>query len=158
MFKRALALTVASAAALTACHSPGGGWYPYSGGSNTYYSFETAPKTVVLIDTRSGEEFFTMDIPVGKQLTFDFVAGEGDDPVLRPDLMRWEVWDQNTYTGQLTNTLSVPHASSRRIDVFIRDSIEYKTGSPDTELGMEHLEQSDSKAGLHAGASASGLY
>jgi hypothetical protein len=142
------ALTTAAAvmaAVMSACHSPGGGWYPYSGGTNTYYSYENQPKSVVLVDTRSGEEFFTMDIPAGKQLTFDFVTGGGDDPVNRPDLMRWEVWDMFTYTGQLTNSLSVPNAASRRVDVHFREGPEYKQPEPGNELRTDQQEKTASR-------------
>lgn len=165
MLKRVSSLTMllASAIALAACHSPGGGWYPYSGGSNTYYSYENQPKTVILIDTRTGEEFFSMDIPAGKQLTFDFVTDEGDDPVYRPDLMRWEVWDMFTYTGQLKNTLSVPNAACRRVDVFLRGGPEYKPAEPGSELRTDELEARDtgtgrSRSGMPISASASEMY
>src|SRR5437762_3542680 len=82
------------ALAATGCHSPSGGVFPHTGGSITYYSTESSPKTVKLIDLRTNEELFAVDIPAGKQLTLNFDKGAGDDPVNSPDLMRYEVFDK----------------------------------------------------------------
>jgi hypothetical protein len=114
-------------ASMTGCYSPKGGLMPASGGPQTYYSYETLPVTITIIDLRSNEEIFTMNVPPGKQLTFDFLDGEGDDPAYTPDLMRFEVFDMGTDSGKLRNTLSVPSAHSRRIDVTYRHEYEYRT-------------------------------
>ena len=53
------------------CHMPHGGWFRKTGGSHTYYSTEARPTTINLIDVRTGESLFAMDIPPGKQLTID---------------------------------------------------------------------------------------
>jgi hypothetical protein len=125
---------------LAACHSPRGGAFPRSGGSNTYWSSETTQKTVTLIDLRDGHEFFTIDIPPGKQLTFDFVDGGGDDPVLAPDLMRWQIFDAGTRIGRLRNAMSVPNAASRRVDVFVRQAVEYAEAPPEEFLRVDDRE------------------
>jgi hypothetical protein len=135
-----LSLAVAAIAALAGCHSPRGGLLSHPGGSSTYYSSETTQKTVVIIDLRSGEEFFTIDIPPGKQLTFDFVENAGDDPVHTPDLLRYEIWDYPRITGRLTNMLSVPNAASRRIDVFVRQAIEYAEAPPEERLRVDQIQ------------------
>ena len=70
------------------CHMPHGGWFGGTGGSQTYYSTEARPTTINLIDVRTGESLFAMDIPPGKQLTIDLDEGEGDDPVHRPGSRR----------------------------------------------------------------------
>jgi len=80
-----------------------------------------------------------VDIPAGRHLTIDFVAGAGDDPVYSPDLMRYEVFDQGTTWGALRNSMTVPTASSRRIDVTIRQGPEYITAVPDRELRTDEL-------------------
>lgn len=122
------------AGVLSGCHRPQGALMSYSGGSRTYYSTESFPKTVTIYDQRSNEAVFAMDIPVGKQLTFDFVEDEGDDPVQRPDLMRYQVFDIGTKIGRLRNTLPVPNAASRLIDMEIRGSFEYAEAEDDMDL------------------------
>lgn len=113
------------------CYSPSGGLYPSSNGTFTYFSTTTSPKSIAIIDIRSEEAFFTMDIPVGKQLTFKFEDGGGDDSIYTPDRMLWEVWELGTQTGRLTNQLTVPPASARRIQVSIRSAPEW----PDQKEG-----------------------
>ncbi|MCZ6834455.1 MAG: hypothetical protein O7G85_01645 [Planctomycetota bacterium] len=111
----------------TGCYSPKGGLMPATGGPQTYHSYETLPVTITIVDLRSNDEIFTMHVPPGKQLTFDFQIGEGDDPIYNPDLMRFEVFDMGTDSGKLRNTLSVPAADARRIDVTYRHEYEYRS-------------------------------
>ena len=140
-----MSLSRYSAAAALLClaagcvyHSPDGGILPQSGGSHTYYSTQTQPKTVVMTDLRSDEEFFRLEIPAGKQFTFDFLEEEGDDTVNTPDLMRYEIWPIGTTYGRLRNALSVPNAMSRRIDVFLRDG-EYASADPARRLRTDEM-------------------
>ncbi len=124
---------------ITGCHTPAGGIMPYTGGSNTYFSYETRPVTITIIDLRTNEEIFSMNVPPGKQLTFDFKADLGDDPVYNPDLMRYEVFDMGTNSGKLSNTLTVPPANARRIDVSYRDSYEYRDDTSNTKLRADQI-------------------
>ncbi|MBX3375357.1 MAG: hypothetical protein KF817_16140 [Phycisphaeraceae bacterium] len=119
---------------LTACHGPSGAWMPYTGASQSYISTEHLPKSVRIVDTRSGDIVFAMDVPSGKQLSLDFVAGQGDDPVYTPDLMRWQLFEAGTRTGSLRSSMSVPGATARRIDVDVRPGPEYPPASPDDPL------------------------
>lgn len=130
----------AALVALSGCHSPGGGIMPYTGGSNTYFSTETRPVNITLIDLRTGEEVFAMEVPVGKQLTFDFVKDDGDDPVMTPDLMRYQVWDIGTKTGTMRNSISVPNSASRRIDVSYRIGPEYQEQPAARRLRTDELQ------------------
>ena len=57
---------------LGGCYSPSGGLMTSTGRAQTYYSTESLPATVTIVDTRTAEPFFTIEIPVGKQLTLDF--------------------------------------------------------------------------------------
>jgi hypothetical protein len=132
-----LAATVLTVA--TGCHAPGGAMMRRSGGSITYYSTEVEPISIRMIDLRNHEVIFSMDIPAGKQLTLDFLPEKGDDPALRPDLMRYDVWDIGTRTGRLRNSLTVPTASSRRIDVFYREGPEFMEAPPDQQLRSDEL-------------------
>jgi hypothetical protein len=93
---------------LAGCYSPRGGIYPYSGGGYTYVSSEMRPVTIAVVDTRTEKPFFKLEIPAGKQLTMNFLEGEGDDPVERPDRMVWSIWDAGTSTA-LANGGSLSH-------------------------------------------------
>ncbi len=130
---------VACAPALPGCHSPAGGIMPYTGGSNTYYSYETRPVTITILDLRTDEEIFTINVPPGKQLTFDFKDGAGDDEIYTPDVMRYEIFDMGTYDGGLNNTLNVPPANARRIDVYYRDEAEYREAKASDRLRPEQI-------------------
>lgn len=128
---------------LPGCHSPRGGFMPASFGSTTYHSTETSPKTITMIDLRTDEEIFVMDIPPGKQLTLDFVPDGGDDPVYTPDLMRYQVWDIGTSWGRLRNSMTVPPASARRIEVSIRRGIEYREAPPEEQYRVDEADRPD---------------
>ncbi len=135
-----LALGLAASAVLVGCHRPHGAMMSYTGASHTYYSTEMQPKTVRLVDLRTDEVIFSLDIPPGKQLTLDFVDGEGDDPTYSPDLMRYQVFDLGTTMGKLRNSLTVPAATSRRLDMFVRQGPEYVTAAPERQLRTDELE------------------
>lgn len=113
-------------------HRPNnGGMWSYTGGSQTIASTELVQKSVRMIDTRSGEVFFSLDIPPGKQLTFDFDRDEGDDAVYTPDIMRYEVKDVSDTFGKLTNAMTVPNEASRRVEVFATQSATYRLQDPE---------------------------
>jgi len=116
--------------ALTGCYGPRGAIYPYTGNGYTYVSSEMNPVTITLIDTRTEEPFFKMEIPVGKQLTLNFLEGKGDDPVLRPDRMVYAIMDAGTATGRLTNQLTCPPQGSRRIVYDLREAPEAREAPP----------------------------
>ena len=92
--------------------------------AQTYISTTWEPKTVQLIDTRTGEVMWEYELAVGKQLTVRFYADKEPSNTYTPDLMRWEVWDEPTSGGKLTNTMLVPPSSARRIEWFLRDTPE----------------------------------
>ncbi|MHC4094354.1 MAG: hypothetical protein ACYSVY_29470 [Planctomycetota bacterium] len=131
MLARSLILSVAAALILAGCYSPSGGLIKRRHAANTYYSTESKPATVTIVDTRTEEPFFTIEIPVGKQLTLDFQEGKGDDPDLTPDLMVYQIFDLGTSIGKLRNSVTVPNAYSRRIDVDYRPAPEEAPPSPD---------------------------
>lgn len=138
MLKPTLILFALGVAA-TGCHSPSGGLMAYSGGSQTYSSDERVQKTITMVDTRTGQPFFTIDIPPGKQLSFNFDKGQGDDPVKTPDLMRWEILDKGSKFGKLHNAQTVPNAASRRVDVSIRTGVAWAAEKPDRPLRTDEV-------------------
>ena len=139
MLARSLMLSVAAALILAGCYSPSGGWVKRIGAANTYYSTESRPATITIVDTRTAEPFFTIEIPVGKQLTLNFKEGEGDDPVLTPDLMVYQIFDLGTSIGKLRNSVTVPNQYSRRIDVDYRPAPENAAPPPDEALRTDEL-------------------
>lgn len=119
-------------AGLSACAGPGYSYRSYhdEGGSGAsddkmvYVSRPHDPKTITLIDTRTGEALWTMDVPVGRKLVIDFEPGKAGDTPDRPDLMRWELMPEADILGRLDNAMPVPTADSRRIDVTLRNGPE----------------------------------
>ena len=121
----ALATTLALLASGTGCGMAYKTWYHESGSGAaidqfTYVSRPFEPKTVSLIDTNTNETLWTVDIPVGKQLTMRFYPDKGQTNSTVPDLMRWDIQDEGTKFRTLTNTMMVPPAGVRRVDVELR--------------------------------------
>ena len=128
------ALLIVAVAALAGCFRPQGSIFSHTGEAATYYSTDDLPTTVTLVDTRTDEPFFSLEIPVGKQLTLDFDEGGGDDSVETPDLMRYQVFPLGTRMGRLTNALTVPDRYGRRIDVSYRAGPEDAPRRPEEPL------------------------
>lgn len=130
-----LALAAIGCVALfTGCHATnnGGGALSYTGGPQTIASTEYMQKSVRMVDMRSGEVFFSIDIPPGKQLTYDFDRDEGDDAVYTPDIMRYEVKNIGDKSGKLGSAMTVPNAASRRVEVFVKQGTQYSNESPES--------------------------
>jgi hypothetical protein len=101
----------------------------------TYYSTPHQPQTVTLLDTRSGEKLWSVEIPVGQQLSMRF-SNEYNQEAKGQDVMRWKLFPQGQKFGRLDNRMAVPPASSRRLDVTLRPGPEYATAPVgDADLG-----------------------
>jgi len=127
----AAASLVALSAAIAGCYSTSGGFMPHTGGGFTYESTSLLPTTVTVMnacerspDHPNGTPFFIMEIPPGKQLTFNFEEDGGDDQVKRPARMMYSLWEKGTQTGKLENVLSCPPSACRRIEVAYRPAPE----------------------------------
>lgn len=116
-----------SAMFLGGCRSP---YYPggffRSTNTFTYVSEAHSPKTITLLDTRTGEEIWSVDLPVGHQLTISFREGRGDDPVYLPDLMQYRIFAERSRFGRLDSQISVPDENTRRVVMTLRPSPEYR--------------------------------
>jgi len=107
----------------------GGNYRTRGGGLHTYVSTEWQPKTITLVDTRTGSAMWSVDIPVGKQLVIWFEEGESNAGPDLPDLMRWEIMAANTHSGALDNAMPVPGKDSRRLDMTLRAAPEMAAGT-----------------------------
>ncbi len=112
----ALALA-GSAAMLGGCFGNSTGSYPYV--SRTY-----SPKTLVLVDTRTGEELWRYDLGVGNSMKVSFHSGD-EDNVVMPDEMRWEVKSGQSGDVIAQDAIPCPPEGVRRIDWYERKTPEY---------------------------------
>lgn len=97
-------------------------------GDNTYLSTPDSPKTISLIDTRTGQTIWTVDVPVNRQLVLRFFENQPGNDRNRPDAMRWEIKQLGRSGGELSNLMPVPDKFSRRIDMTLRPVGEYPVG------------------------------
>lgn len=124
----------ASLAALALCAGLLGGCYTEGGGQMsmdrfTYVSTPSQPKTITLVDTRTFESIWSIDVPVGQQVALQFMKNpknrEGIPPdPYRPDLMRWSLMKAYDMGGDLDNSIAVPPSYSRRLEMKLRPSPE----------------------------------
>ncbi|GAB4548711.1 MAG: hypothetical protein Tsb0013_09460 [Phycisphaerales bacterium] len=123
--RRTLLLLGCSLSALTlplgGCHLEGGP--RYSADRYTYVSRAWTPKTVSLIDTRTGETTWSVDVPVGQQLVVGFSQGTGPNE-LRPDEIVWGLMPAGRRFGSRDNRQPCPPADARRLDMALRPAPE----------------------------------
>lgn len=87
---------------------------------HVYVSRSHQPWTVTVRDTRTGQAFWSVDVPVGKKLVVQFLPGQGSENKFTPDLMQWGLMDEDAGYGNLTNSLPVPAADARRLEPTLR--------------------------------------
>jgi hypothetical protein len=126
-FGLVLAVAALGAAALSGCYSASGpGW---SGSAATYQSTTWSPKTVYLLDTRTGETVWSVEVPVGKQVVLQFEEGTGPNE-RNQDILTWDVMDSGERFGSLPNRRAVPPAHARRLEWEQRPAPEYVEFEP----------------------------
>ncbi|MBG83905.1 MAG: hypothetical protein CMJ40_05080 [Phycisphaerae bacterium] len=140
-----LALAAILSTGLGGCYTPGGGLFAASNSPFTYFSTPEYPKTFVLVNTKTGENIFEMHIPVGKALVVKFQQGQGDDPSMTPDLMKYGVFPIKDTSGMLTSSITVPGSYSRRIDIFLTTGEAYTP--PDENRPIRTDKKEDRPAG-----------
>jgi hypothetical protein len=79
---------------------------------------------VFLKDTRTGEVIWSVDVPVGKQLTLKIQKGMGPKDSMTPDLMLWQIFDQGTSSGVLNSSVAVPTGDDKLISWKLRPAPE----------------------------------
>lgn len=117
--------SVALCAMLLAATGPGGCFYNEGGlgmseDKHVYVSRSHQPWTVTVRDTRTGQAFWSVDVPVGKKLVVQFLEGQGSENSFTPDLMQWGLMDEGDGYGNLTNSLPVPGRDVRRLEPTLR--------------------------------------
>lgn len=121
---RVAGATIAGAAVFTlcGCYSEGGlGW---SEDQYVWVSRPHQPWNISLKDTRTGQEFWTTEVPIGKQLVIHFVEGDGTADTYTPDRMEWALMNDGDEWSRLDNSLPVPPANARRLDPTLRPTPE----------------------------------
>ena len=89
----------------------------------TYVSTPWEPLTVTLLDRRDDMPLWTVDVPIGSKVSIRFYENrETSGTAMRPDLMRWEIFDETKRSARLSNAMAVPGAESRLLKVTLRDS------------------------------------
>lgn len=142
MLARLATLLVATAGLLGGCYSASPTLFQTSTDTYTYESTARLPVNVDLVDTRDETVFFSMQVPVGKQLSFHFDETGGDDPVLRPSRMTWAIMAMDSMFGSLSNVMSAPPAYARRIDLSYRKAGEF---APEPVEGPMRVEPGEKK-------------
>lgn len=127
MHRRLAAIPFLATLSLTGCwglpgHMEGGNRRSID--RHTYVSRPLEPKTINLIDTRTGETLWTYEIPVGRKLSIQFYQNRNDDPNF-PDEMRWDEMAESEDLASLSNAMPVPPSSARKISWDIRPVPEY---------------------------------
>ena len=122
----AAALAVAATLPLVGCFGVSPDKYPFA--RRTW-----SPKTVVLIDTRTEEELWRYEAPVGTTLTIRFSSGD-EENLEFPDEMRWEVKSDIGTEFSDEGELPAPPEGVRRVDWYLRPAPEYpKPDAPRAE-------------------------
>ncbi|RMH13273.1 MAG: hypothetical protein D6695_04580, partial [Planctomycetota bacterium] len=87
----------------------------------TYVSTPYELYTIDLVDVRTGETIWTLDLPVGQRVTLQFYKNKSEGYADYPDVMRWEIQGADDLDGILRSQISVPDRWSRRLDVSLRE-------------------------------------
>lgn len=101
----------------------------FSNDTYPYVSQTWSPKTVTLVDSRTGQELWRYDLPVDTKMRILFEDGDKKNREF-PDEMRWEV--RSTTGGSFKDQGRVPSPPEgvRRIDWYLRPGPEYPRLDP----------------------------
>ncbi len=134
----AAALTIMLVLLGSACTMHDGGYMPMAAGTwspMTFQSTAAAPKTVAIVDTRTGETVFEVDIPTGQQLSIEFFMNKHRHKKPEaPDYMKYTLHTLGDVIGHLDKRVDVPAPWNRRVDVFLRSLEAYTPPDPSREV------------------------
>lgn len=134
LFHPAACAALLGAGVLGSCatYTPGGSGF--SNDAYTYYSTPHQPMNITLVDTRTGERFWSYEIPAGRQLVVRFYEDQYRENSNTPAAMRWQEMPLGQKYGTLSNVMAVPDAGSRRVDMDVRPGPEMPTTTADTTI------------------------
>lgn len=128
-------IAAATLSLMAACHSPGGP--RWSADRFTFVSTSWQPKTVSLIDTRSGQTVWSVDVPVGQQISVGFSRGTGPNEYNSDEIV-WGIMPAGQRMGSRPNRMPCPPRDVRRLDMTLRAAPELPgdmaTGAPPREI------------------------
>jgi hypothetical protein len=91
----------------------------------TYESTTMSPKSVALVDIRTEQTIWSIDVPVGQKLTMQFDSViDGENPVY-PDVMKWVVQPIRLNSWRGSQEILVPGPEARLIELSLRPTPEY---------------------------------
>ena len=107
-----------------------------------YRSTPHVPQTVTLVNTATGEQLWSYDIPPSQELTIHFTQRPSHAYEAGYDEMTWTVGPAGQQPPAPKNRMKVPPPDSRRLDVTIRPQPElpngevvHRTSTPPTDSG-----------------------
>ena len=89
-----------------------------------YYSTPFVPQTVTLVNTVTGEQLWTVDVPAGRELKITFRDSPSRANSAGMDEMTWSIGPRGRPTEGPKSTMMVPGPESRRFDVTHREGPE----------------------------------
>jgi hypothetical protein len=109
-----------------------------------YRSTSWRPQTVTVVDTRTGERIWALDVPVGQQAVVGFYKNrhQATNPTM-PDELYWGLMPADEMIKGQDSRMPCPPASARRVDVTLRATTEMpgailsNQGPVDTEEVLE---------------------
>jgi len=85
-----------------------------------YYSTPFVPQTVTLVNTVTGEQLWTVDVPAGRELKISFRDTPNRANAAGLDEMTWSIGPRGRPMEGPNSTMQVPGPESRRFDVTHR--------------------------------------
>lgn len=137
-----VALALLTLGSLSGCLTPGGAMR--SADEFTYVSTPWEPLSITLYDRRDSTPLWTVDVPIGSKVSVRFYPDKDTSGSVRmPDIMRWEIFDEEKSLRRLTNAMAVPGAGSRLLKVSLRDDAPAFPDEEPTDENGEPLRDRD---------------
>ncbi len=86
----------------------------------TYISTAHRPLTVTVTDVRTETPVWTIELPVGKQLSMRFEKNSKSTDDLKPYTLRYAIWPAGREYGVLDQTVPMPPEQFIRVDQTVR--------------------------------------
>lgn len=125
---RPAALASALVVALASSGLGGCNWESGTGFSLDRYIYRSTswrPQTITVVDTRTGERIWSLDVPVGQQAVVGFHKNTYKDknPIM-PDELYWGLMPADDMIKGQESRMPCPPPDARRVDVTLRPTPE----------------------------------